>query len=124
MKFYKCAKCGKILGEIKGSGCPTICCGEEMQELVANTTDGAVEKHVPVITVDGNIVTVVVGSVDHPMLEEHSIQWIAIETKEGAQRKTLKPGDAPKAVFALAEGDELICAYEYCNLHGLWKADA
>ena len=124
MKFLRCAKCGKIVGVIQGSPCPTICCGQEMEELTANTTDGAFEKHVPVITIEGSKVTVAVGSAEHPMLEAHYIQWIALETKEGAQRKPLTPGTAPKAVFALAEGDEVICAYEYCNLHGLWRADA
>ena len=124
MKFLKCERCGKIVGVINDTPVPTMCCGEAMKELTANTTDGATEKHVPVITIDGNTVTVVVGSAEHPMLEAHYIQWIALETKQGAQRKSLVPGAAPKAVFALAEGDEVVCAYEYCNLHGLWKADA
>ncbi len=123
MKFYRCQKCGKIVGMIQGSPCPTMCCGEPMVELVANTTDAAQEKHVPVITVDGNVVTVEVGSAAHPMLAEHFIQWIALETKEGMQRKELAPEAAPKAVFALAPGDEAVSAYAYCNLHGLWKAD-
>ena len=87
------------------------------------TTDGAVEKHVPVVNVEGNQVRVQVGSVEHPMLEEHYIQFIAIETQQGSQIKYLKPGEKPQAVFALAEGDQLVAAYEYCNLHGLWKAD-
>ncbi|MBR2561741.1 MAG: desulfoferrodoxin [Eubacterium sp.] len=124
MKFYRCAKCGKIIGIIQDSACPTMCCGQAMDELTANTTDGAHEKHVPVITIDGSKVTVEVGSVAHPMLEAHYIQWIALETKQGMQRKPLKPDTEPKAVFALAEGDEVVCAYEYCNLHGLWKAEA
>ena len=122
MKFLKCAKCGKVVGVIQDSACPTMCCGQAMEELAANTTDAAVEKHVPVVTAEGSKVTVEVGSAAHPMLEEHFIQWIALETKQGAQRKPLNPGDAPKAVFALAEGDEVIAAYAYCNLHGLWKA--
>ena len=94
-----------------------------MVEMVPNTTDGAHEKHVPVIKVEGNLVTVTVGSVEHPMLEEHSIEWIMLETKEGRQRKTLKPGMKPQAVFAITEGDEVVAAYEYCNLHGFWKAE-
>ena len=80
------------------------------------------EKHVPVYSVDGNLVSVKVGSVEHPMLDVHSIQWIAVESKQGVQIKYLQPGQAPEAVFALAEGDELVAVYEYCNLHGLWKA--
>ena len=92
-----------------------------MQEIVPGTSDGAVEKHVPVYTVEGNIVNVTVGSVEHPMLEEHYIQWIALQTKNGNQRVVLKPGDAPKAKFALVDGDEVVAVYEYCNLHGLFK---
>lgn len=123
MKFLKCKKCGKMLGVIKDSACPTMCCGEAMVEMVPGATEGAVEKHKPVVTVEGKKVTVVVGSAIHPMAEEHFIEWIAIETKEGAQRKTLKPGEEPKAVFMLSDSDEFVAAYEHCNLHGLWKND-
>lgn len=123
MKFYQCKMCGKIVGMIQDSACPTKCCGEPMEELVANTTDAAVEKHVPVIACDGNLVTVCVGDVAHPMLEEHFIEWIALETKSGNQRKVLAPGAEPKAVFALVPGDEVVAAYAYCNLHGLWKKE-
>ena len=94
-----------------------------MKPIEPNTSDGAGEKHVPDITVDGQTVTVTVGSVDHPMLDAHYIQWIMLETKEGRQRKTLKPGEKPVAVFALTEGDSVVAAYEYCNLHGLWKSE-
>lgn len=124
MKFYKCQHCPNMIAYLEKAVCNAKCCGEEMLELVPNTSDGAGEKHVPVIERDGQTVTVKVGSVAHPMLEAHYIQWIALETAQGMQRKTLKPGDEPKAVFALAEGDEPVVAYEYCNLHGLWKADA
>ena len=122
MKFYVCSHCGNIIAYAKNSGVPVVCCGERMQELVPNTTDAAQEKHVPVVTVDGNTVCVTVGSVEHPMLEEHFIEWIAIKTKNGNQRITLKPGDAPKATFAIIDGDEVLEVYAYCNLHGLWKA--
>ena len=122
MKFYRCAHCGQIVAIVKGTGVPIICCGEPMQEIVPGTTDAAVEKHVPVFEVDGNKVTVTVGSVEHPMLDEHFIEWIALETKMGNQRKALKPGDAPKACFSICDGDEVVAVYEYCNLHGLWKA--
>ena len=124
MKFYRCAKCGKIIGMIQSSPCPTMCCGEAMEAMEPNTTDAAQEKHVPVITIAGNTITVEVGSAAHPMLAEHFIQWIALETKEGMQRKELAPETAPKAVFALADGDAAVSAYAYCNLHGLWKAEA
>ncbi len=91
-----------------------------MTELSTNTVDASQEKHVPVVTVDGGMVTVEVGSAPHPMLEEHYIQWIYLKTEQGVQRKCLKPGTAPKAVFSLADGDKAVAAYEYCNLHGLW----
>jgi superoxide reductase len=124
MKFYVCKHCGNIIVYAKSSGVPVVCCGEPMQELVANTVDAAREKHVPVIAVDGTKVTVTVGAVEHPMLDAHHIEWIVLETKHGYQRKELKPGEKPAAEFALAGDDEVIAAYAYCNLHGLWKAEA
>jgi superoxide reductase len=102
---------------------PIICCGEEMTLLEANTTDASVEKHVPVIKVDGNKVTVEIGSTPHPMIEQHYIQWIYIQTEKGGQRKILTPNDPPRAEFMLTDDDKLEIAFEYCNLHGLWKAD-
>ena len=122
MKFYKCSHCGNIIAYVEEKGPQVICCGEEIKELVPKTADSATEKHVPVVSVEGNLVTVTVGSTLHPMAEEHSIQWIALETEQGNQRKTLKPGQEPVAVFALTPGDKVVAAYEYCNLHGLWKA--
>ena len=123
MKYLICKGCGKIVEELKGSACPTKCCGEPMEELVPNTTDGALEKHVPVVEINGSAVTVTVGAAEHPMLDAHYIMWITLETRQGQQRKALKPGDKPQAVFALAEGDEVVAAWEYCNLHGLWKKE-
>lgn len=122
MKFYQCSHCKNIITYVDNKGVPVMCCGEKMQELVPGTVDAALEKHVPVVEKDGNKVTVKVGSVTHPMLEEHHISFIAIETKQGSQIKYLKAGEAPEAVFAIADGDEFVAAYEYCNLHGLWKA--
>ncbi|MBR6300986.1 MAG: desulfoferrodoxin [Clostridia bacterium] len=122
MTFYKCPHCGNIIAHHEDSGVRCVCCGEEMKPLIPNTSDGAGEKHVPVISIDGRIVTVTVGSVEHPMLEAHHIAWIILETKQGKQRKMLKPGDKPVAKFALTEDDEAVAAYEYCNLHGLWSA--
>ncbi len=124
MKVFKCTKCGNMISYLNKDACDVKCCGETMVEIVPNTTDAAGEKHVPVIEIDGNIVTVKVGSVEHPMMDAHYIQWIVLETEQGRQRKTLNPGDKPVAVFALAEGDKAVEAYEYCNLHGLWKAEA
>lgn len=123
MKFLKCDHCGNVVAVVEEKSGTVKCCGEKMQELVANTTDAATEKHVPVIEIDGNHVKVAVGSVEHPMLPEHYIAWIALETKQGNQRKVLSPGDKPVVEFALCDGDEVVAAYEYCNLHGLWKAD-
>ena len=121
-EVYKCAHCGNIVEVVHGGGASLVCCGEKMQELTANTTEAAQEKHLPVIAVNESLVTVTVGETVHPMAEEHSIQWIYLQTKKGGQRKALKPGEAPKAVFALAE-DEPVAAYAYCNLHGLWKTE-
>ena len=123
VKFYRCSHCGQIVAIVKGTGVPVVCCGEPMKEIVAGTTDAAVEKHVPVYEVKGDTVCVKVGAAEHPMLEEHYIEWIALETEQGAQRKALKPGDAPKASFALTEGDKVVAVYAYCNLHSLWKAE-
>ena len=121
MKFYVCKHCGNIIAFVHASGAPVTCCGDIMKELEPNTTDAATEKHVPEITQDGQKVTVTVGSVAHPMFPEHFIGWIALQTKQGNQRKELKPGDQPSICFTLCEGDEVESAYAYCNLHGLWK---
>ena len=123
MDIYKCSKCGTMVDEIKHVGCHPSCCGEPMALLEPGTSDGAHEKHVPVYEVSGNTVTVKVGEVEHPMLEAHYIEWVAIETTHAMQRYALKPEDAPKADFVLAEGEELKAVYAYCNLHGLWKTE-
>lgn len=122
-KFYICKHCGNIIGLINNAGVPLVCCGEKMTELVANTTDAAVEKHVPVIKITDNLVTVDIGSVPHPMTEEHYISWVYLQTEKGGQRRTLAPNDKPIAEFALTKDDKLQAAYAYCNLHGLWKAE-
>lgn len=109
MKFYKLD--GKI-----------VIGGNEGEEIIANTTDGAYEKHVPVIEHEGEHVIVKVGSIEHPMLPAHYIEWIVLETATDYQKKDLKPGEKPIADFAVTE--PVIAAYEYCNLHGLWKAEA
>lgn len=121
-KFYRCPICGKIIAMVNEKPVPTICCGQPMKEIIANTSDGAAEKHVPVYKVEGNIVKVVVGEVLHPMLDNHYIEWISIQTKHGNQRKVLLPGQEPKAEFALLPGDKVEAVYAYCNLHSLFKA--
>jgi superoxide reductase len=121
-KFFVCKKCGNLVGMVHASGAKMECCGEQMSELVPNTTDAAKEKHVPVIAVSGSTVTVKIGSVEHPMTPEHSIQWVYLETSKGGQRKVLNPGEKPEVSFALTADEKAIAAYAFCNLHGLWKA--
>jgi len=123
MKFYLCKHCGNLVGLVHDGSVPMTCCGEEMTLLVPNTVDAAAEKHVPVIHCADGSVTVDVGSTTHPMLAEHCIQWIYLQTARGGQRKNLAPGDAPQAVFALVD-DTPMAAFAYCNLHGLWTAQA
>ena len=122
MKLIKCSKCGKILAVVKDTPVPTMCCGQPMEEMIPNTADGAVEKHIPVYQVNGNICHVEVGSVEHPMLENHYIEWIMLQTNFGNQRKMLKPSEKPVADFALLPGENVVAVLEHCNLHGLYKA--
>lgn len=121
LKFFFCKHCGKIIAMVKDSGVPTICCGEAMEELIPDVTDGAEEKHVPVIKVTGNTVTVTVGSKLHPSLAEHYIEWILLQTDKGIQQKWLNPGMEPKVDFAILTGERVEAAYEYCNIHKLWR---
>lgn len=123
MKFYICRHCGNIITKLTSSKVPLHCCGQPMELLEAGVTDAATEKHVPVVTVEGNLVKVAVGAVPHPMVEEHFIQWVAVETERDALVHWFHPGEASEAVFALAEGQQVKAVYEYCNLHGLWKKD-
>lgn len=122
-KFYSCKQCGSILELIQDGGGVLVCCKDEMNELVPNSTDAANEKHVPEVIVYGLQVIVNVGTVPHPMTEPHYIGWICIRTTKGVHRKELKPLDEPTAAFALFDNERFVCAYAYCNLHGLWKAD-
>ena len=123
MKFYKCAMCGNIIAYAEHPGCDVMCCGKPMEEIVPGTTDAAVEKHVPVVTRDADTVTVSVGSVPHPMTEEHLIKWVALETSSGVQKKDLTPGSDPIVRFALLPEEEVVSCVAYCNLHGLWKTE-
>lgn len=123
LKFYFCRHCGKIVAMVKDSQVPTVCCGEEMRELIPGTADGIAEKHVPVIKVTGNTVTVTVGSKIHPSETEHYIEWILLQTDKGLQQKWLSPGNAPQVDFAVMTGERVEAAYEFCNIHRLWKSD-
>ena len=120
-KFFKCNHCGNVIGKVVDAGVPVMCCGEKMVELVPNTVDASGEKHLPVVTIlDNNSIKVEVGSVHHPMLPEHHISFVYVETENGGIQVNLK--DKPEAVVWLGE-EKAIAVYEYCNLHGLWKTE-
>jgi len=121
-KFFICEHCGNLIGVINDAGVPMVCCGQKMTQLIPGTVEASAEKHIPVVTVDGNKVKVEIGSVAHPMAEEHSILWVYLQTDKGGQRKNLAVGEAPVAEFALYD-EKPVAAYAYCNLHGLWKAE-
>ncbi|MCR4750583.1 MAG: desulfoferrodoxin FeS4 iron-binding domain-containing protein [Lachnospiraceae bacterium] len=120
MKFYRCEHCGNIVIKLHDAGVPVVCCGQPMTELTPGVSDGAYEKHIPAVTVDGANVRAQIGEVEHPMLEAHFIQFVALETNKGFQVKYLKAGETPVASFVLAEDEKAVAVYEYCNLHGLW----
>lgn len=124
MEFYRCKECGNIV-VFMNENHPVIplCCGTRMQLLKANTTDGAAEKHVPVPEVEERAIHVSVGSIFHPMAEEHFIEFVVLETDRGFQKVTLRPGEVPQCIFVLTEGEVPQAVYAYCNLHGLWKAE-
>ncbi|MBR5779391.1 MAG: desulfoferrodoxin [Clostridia bacterium] len=121
-KFYVCETCGNLVGMINESGVNMMCCGKKMTQIVPGTVEASKEKHIPVATVEGDTVKVNVGSVDHPMTEEHLIEWVYLQTCRGGQRKCLKAGDAPTVTFALCD-EKPVAVYAYCNLHGLWKVE-
>lgn len=119
-RFFVCEHCGNIIGLIHDAGVPMMCCGQKMTKMEPGTSDASVEKHVPVVSVDGDVVSVNVGFVEHPMSEEHHIAWIYLQTDRGGQRKCLKANAAPVVRFALVD-ETPTAVYAYCNLHGLWK---
>ena len=122
MKFLICRHCGNLIGLINDEGIPIICCADLMTELVPNSVEASEEKHLPVVTAAGNTVAVQVGSAPHPMLDEHHIEFIYVETECGGQRKGLKIGKDPAASFCFTD-DKPVAVYAYCNLHGLWKME-
>ncbi|MCQ2802908.1 MAG: desulfoferrodoxin [Bacilli bacterium] len=122
MKFYRCKGCGQIVGIVKETGVPLVCCGMNMEELIPLfKEEGLTEKHVPVYKFNKGGVEVNVGSIVHPMTSDHYIEWIALVTDKGNQRRRLKPGDAPKANFCLEKGEKVLAIYAYCNIHSLWE---
>lgn len=121
-KFYICEHCGNLVEVINDAGVPLVCCGQKMTKLEAGTVEASHEKHIPVVTVEGNTVKVDIGSVAHPMTEEHSILWVYLQTDKGGQRKSLEVGSEPSVSFALLD-EKPVAVYAYCNLHGLWKTE-
>ena len=121
-KFYLCSHCGNIVEMVHDVGVKPFCCGQEMKELIPNTVDASGEKHIPVVKVCEGIVEVNVGSVDHPMVDVHWIEWIQLVTDKGSYRKWLNPSEAPNVKFLLGE-EKPVAVYAYCNLHGLWKTE-
>ncbi|MDD4797818.1 MAG: desulfoferrodoxin [Eubacteriales bacterium] len=120
IEFYRCELCGNIVALLRNGGGPLSCCGQQMTKLTANTTDAAQEKHVPAITKEDGKIKVAVGTTLHPMLPEHYIEWVALVAGDDVTFRFLKPGQQPVAEFADVDSGTV---YEYCNLHGLWKAD-
>lgn len=119
-KFYICKHCGNIVEKLHDTGVPIMCCGKPMEEMTPNTVEASAEKHLPEVTVKGDEIHVQVGSVIHPMVEEHHITWIYVQTEDGGFRKDLVPGEVPEATFCL-KGHNAVAVYEHCNIHGLWK---
>ena len=120
VRFFRCKHCGNFVGAIHFSGVPMICCGEKMKEVEPNTVEASAEKHLPVVTVNGEDINVKIGSAAHPMSEDHYIQWVYVETERGGQRKGFKPGETPELNFKVVD-DKPVAVFAYCNLHGLWK---
>ena len=128
-KFYICKHCGNIIAKVKDSGVPVVCCGEKMTEIIPGTTDASVEKHVPVWTVENGIVHVKVGSVEHPMLPEHYIEWVSLHTKQGNQRKELHPGESRRSALRSARATRskrsthtaisIVCGKRDRSAHGI-----
>ena len=123
LKLFYCEHCKKIVEVVHDTQVPLICCGQPMTEVKPNSTEAAVEKHYPVISRDGEKVTVTVSTVEHPMIDTHYITNIWLETDKAMYKKSLIPGEKPEAVFYVPEGEKIIAAFEYCNLHGIWKTE-
>ena len=121
-QFYICQHCGNIIGMVKDKGVPVVCCGEKMKALTANTVEASAEKHLPVLDYKDSVLTVNIGSADHPMLPEHYIEWVYVKTDKGGHRKNLSPGEKPSVKFCMCD-EKPLEVYAYCNLHGLWMTE-
>lgn len=123
MKIFKCNICGNIVELIEEGGGELVCCGEPMELMTEKVTEEGNEKHLPVAEIKDNVVTVKVGSVEHPMIDAHYIQWITVKYNNKKQTKRLFPNELPVAKFIIDEDFDKIEIYEYCNIHGLWKSE-
>ena len=120
MELFRCKSCGNIISHyVKGSG-QVMCCGAKMEKLIPNSLDASLEKHVPFVEIRNSKVIVKVGIIPHPMLPEHKIEFIVVETDYGIYKKQLKASDEPMAIFSLNDNEKVLRVYEYCNLHSLW----
>lgn len=120
-QIYKCEVCGNIIEVFHKGGGTLVCCGKPMTLKKELSNDGPSEKHVPVVEKIEGGVKVRVGAMEHPMLEEHHIEWIELHTDSKVLRKRLKPGDKPEAIFKVCDDENIKYAREYCNVHGLWR---
>ena len=121
-KFYICRTCGNLVNVINASGVPMMCCGKPMEALEPNTVEASGEKHIPAVTVEEGAVHVMIGSVEHPMVDVHYIEWVYLQTENGGQRINLKPNQEPKVTF-LPGNEQPDAVYAFCTLHGLWKTE-
>ena len=121
--IYICPICGNMIFMLKNSGVIPICCNKPMTEVIANTSDGATEKHIPVVSRNGRHVKVHVGEVLHPMIKTHYIEGVAVLTNHGIYYRSFEPDDIPTVDFEIDHNEKVLAAYAYCNLHGLWRRD-
>lgn len=120
LKFFKCKHCGNVVAKLVDKDVSIFCCGGEMEEIVANTTEASTEKHLPVVAIKDGLAEIKIGSVPHPMEKEHFINFIAVETDANCIISCLQPETKPEAKIYVGNS-KIISVYEYCNLHGLWK---
>lgn len=122
LRFFKCKHCGNVVVKLIDKGVPVICCGEVMEEILANTVEASTEKHLPIVHVENGIASVKVGEISHPMEENHYINFVVIETENGYSITTLRPNTKPEVKVYVGD-EKVVGVYEYCNLHGLWKTE-
>lgn len=122
LRFFKCNHCGNVVIKLVDKNVSIFCCNEKMEEIFANTTEAATEKHLPVVSLKDGLVSVKVGEVSHPMQEEHYINFVVVETEKGYIIETLSPNELPETTVYVGN-KKVVAVYEYCNLHGLWKTE-